>query len=235
MEEEDGSPKVNLKLANRKLTDAGNALGLKPGDILIAVNGKSFTGDARALNQRFAVARGRQLALTFVRATAEFTVLANHPALGGWVETNSEIGYDGERQTPELMTNWDIVLTDDGKYDIYPQRPSVMTILCPPFWLMQMRLWAPMAAIAAAIVVSAIIWLPLGAVVWCLAGLHLRSAGGEMVRAERIGRGMVQTAIVAATNETQAHAAYKQLNPDAHFLFAKEPAPKESAEDEAPA
>lgn len=229
------SNKVRLTLANRKVSDAGLALGLRPGDMLLAVNGRTFSEGVKSLNQRFAVARGRQLALTFQRGTAVFMVLSRTPALGSWVEEEGEPQFDGERQDPEMLTNWDILVTEDGEYDLFPRKPSLMTIVCPPLWLLQARLWAPMAAITSAIVVAGLIWLPLGAIVWALTGFHIRHSGPAMVRADRLSRGMEHSAIVAAMTETQAHESYRKLQPDAQFIFAPKMAERENAEDETPA
>ncbi|WIV51277.1 hypothetical protein QQG91_02205 [Marivivens sp. LCG002] len=232
---EEQATKVRLTLANRKVSDAGLALGLKPGDMLLAVNGRAFSEGVRSLNQRFAVARGRNLVLTFQRGTAVFMVLARTPALGSWVEEEGEPQFDGERQDPEMLTNWDILINEKGEYDLFPRKPSILAIACPPLWMLQARLWAPMAAITAAIVVAGLIWLPLGAVVWALAGLLLRHSGAQMVRADRLSLGMEPSAIVAAMNETQAHESYRLLNPEARFMFAPKMVEKENAEDETPA
>lgn len=225
-EQPQGPTTLRLKTKG-KLTDAGDALGLQRGDVLVALNGVAFEGNARELNNRFDLSGGRPLAMTFARNGVELTVLADHPNLGKW-ESVPVPGWKGERQDPEALRNWEILRSGDGFYDLHPLTTPQLTLICPPIWLLQQRLWAPAAAICATIAVGGLIWWPIAAVFYVLSGMALRRMATNLFRADRMNMGLYPYAIVAATSESSAHAAYKKIDPMGRFLFA----PVETVEDQ---
>ena len=221
-----------LRLTGRKLTASGTALGLKIGDTLAAINGKAFAGNAAALNERFAHAGGRPVALTFRRGEVDITVLALHPDLGKWELTPAITDWTGDRTDPDMMRNWEILRRADGAYDIQPLDVGMMALLCPPFWLLQNRLWVPTAAITAVIAISTAIWWVLFPFIYVACGVIVQRSGTTLFRLDRINQGMQPYAIVAATTEAGAHAAYGKIDPRGRFVYAaaQEPISEEELE-----
>ena len=226
------SPAGSIRIAHRKLGPAGVQLGLKAGDVLVAVNGKPFEGDGASLQLRFDQAHGKPLALTFVRGKVDITVLAYHPNLGLWEACDKVSDWTGERQDPESMLNWEALRSVDGLYDLHPMTPNLSALLCPPLWLMQNRLWVHAVAISAVLFIMWLIWWPLGPVSYVLAGMVLRQTGPILIRLDRINRGLIPYAMVAAHNEAAAHAAYGKIDPVGRFLFSSEPAEASSEVEE---
>lgn len=218
------APTGTVKLANRKLTAAGSMLGLRPGDVLAGVNGAPFIGTVQDLNARFKQSGGKPLALSFRRGKIDLTVLADHPNLGKWEATDPVSGWTGDGDDPVMMRNWEVLRASDGSYDLHSLSPDNLALFLPPVWLLKSRLWVATAAIIAALVTAGMIWVPLAAVVYILAGLTLRKSGATLYRLDRINMGMAPYAIVAATTEAGAHAAYGKIDPKGRFMFA---APKE--------
>ncbi len=215
---EDAGVKKTLRLCEYRVNDAGAALGLRAGDVLAAINGKAFIGSSKELTERFIQANGKPLALTFLRGDIDITVLADHPNLGKW-EAVPARPWNEARQDPASMRNWEVLRTDDGRYDLHPLTPGPLVLLVPPIWLLQNRLWVPAAAIVAAIAISAAIWWPIGALVYVLTGMILRRSGATLYRLDRVNMGMIPYAIVAAHSEAGAHAAYGKIDPKGRFYF----------------
>lgn len=213
-----------IKLSGRRLTASGGALGLKPGDILVGVDSKPFTGSVARLNKKFKAAGGRPLALSFRRGKVDLTVLADHPNLGKWEAAPAISDWAPELSDPDQLINWEILRDADGRYDLHPLRVSELALMCPPLWLAQNRLWAICAAIVAVLVVAWVIWWPVMPVVYVLIGVTLRQTGHILYRLDRMQLGLVPYATVAAHNEAEAHAAYGKIAPSGQFYFAP-PAP----------
>ena len=223
---------TSLRLTRRGLSAAGKSLGLAPGDQLVAINGKTFTGDAQSLNARFKKAGENGLALSFRRGERDFTVLAQHPNLGMWELAPLEKPYAGDRVDPDLLDNWQVLSRADGCYDLVRMRPSVLATVLPSLWLMQMRLWGAMAAITGLILVLTAVWWPMGILANLMGGYYLRIGGNDMIRHDRALRGLFPKSVIAARSEVQAHRLYQEANPGAHFLFGPEKEAEREAEDE---
>ncbi|MEY4982801.1 MAG: hypothetical protein RIR62_1067 [Pseudomonadota bacterium] len=216
---------TTLRLRALPAGAAGRALCLRAGDILVAVNGRPFAGDAAALAKRFAARRGQALALGFRRGDQVLTVLADDPAPGQWEVIPAPPPEEGlARIDPDLVRNWEILRAIDGTYDLHPLRPSLLALLAPPLWLLQMRLWVPFATLVTALAAGALValWVPL--LVWGASVLHIRHAAPAHVRLDRRARGLAIHAVHAARTEAEAHAIHRRLHPADRFLFETPPA-----------
>ncbi|MGC9446730.1 hypothetical protein [Cereibacter johrii] len=202
-----------------QLLPAGRALHLRPGDRLCLINGLPFTGGPEALAERFAA--GRPLALGFRRGEADFTLLAATPGLGRWETVPAPLLPEGPRLHPEGLRNWEVLAGPDAIYDLQPLSGVTLAWLATPLWLLQMRLWGLAAALAAAVALAFAVapWLAAG--VHLLAAVHVGRAGPAYVRADRRLRGLLPVATLAAGSEAEAHAAWRRLEPQARFLFAR--------------
>lgn len=199
----------------------GRELGLAAGDILLAINGRGFTGTPALLAARMDERFGKPLALTFQRGPSTFTVLTDRADLGIWdgvadPETLPEVA----RLDPDRLSNWEILRSRDGTFDLHRLAPSLLATVLPPLWLLNLRLWVPCATLITAMVVSAAVSPWAAPVVWLASGLHLRHAGRFYLRADRRSRGLHRHSVLAAKSEAEARAAHLQLYPHDHPLFA---------------
>lgn len=213
---------LSLSVAN----PAGAALCLRAGDLLLAVNGNAFTGSEDDLTLRVAQAKGGTVALTFDRGGQKITVLSQTAKLGDWEEV-PVVGtpYDGVRINPDMLTNWEILRDGQGQFDLQPLRGSILALIAPPVWMLQMRLWVPGSALVAAAMVAAAVSPLMFLAVYLTAGLHLWYSGARYFRKDRIARGLMPFVVLAAPNERMALAAFQKLSPESRFIFAPAPAP----------
>jgi hypothetical protein len=204
---------------------AGRALGLASGDILLAVNGRAFTGTPAHLAMRLAERKGKPLALTFQRGPNRLTVLADRVDLGVWdsMAAAPTVEDDMPRIDPDVLSNWEIMRDAEGRFDAVCLAPSVLATLLPPLWLLQMRLWVPFATMVTALVVAGAVSPYAVPLVWASLGVHLRRAGPAYLRADRRGRGLRLQSVLAARSEAAAHTAYLELFPNDRSLFAPMP------------
>lgn len=211
-----------LRLRSGGIDPAGRALGLRAGDMLEAINGRPFRGSEAALRARFAERGEKPLALGFRRETEPFLVLATTSRLGRWEAVPCPLpeGAEAARIDPEGLRNYQVMRAEAGVYDLYPAVPSVLAMIAPPLWLMQMRLWVQGATVVAALAAAMVVMPILAAVVWVAAGLWVRRTAVAFLRADRGARGLRFVGVIAARGEGEAHAAHMARHPGDRYLFA---------------
>lgn len=207
---------------------AGRGLGLAAGDILLAVNGRAFSGTPAHLALRLAERGGKPIALTFQRGPNRLTVLANRADLGVWdsMAAPEMAEDDSPRIDPDRLSNWEILRDGTGRFDVICLSPSSLAALLPPLWLLQMRLWVPFATMVTALVVAGAVSVYAVPMVWAALGVHLHRAGPAYLRADRRGRGLRSHAVHAARSEAAAQAAHLALFPNDRSVFAPSPVPE---------
>lgn len=201
----------------------GRALGLAAGDILLAVNGRAFTGAPAQLAARLAERGGKPLALTFQRGPNRVTVLAHRIDLGVWdsmAAAPAQTEEDTARIDPDRLFNWEILRDGMGRFDAVCLAPSSFAMLLPPVWLLQMRLWMTFATVVAALSVAFAVSAYAVPVVWVALGVHLRHAAPAYLKADRAGRGLRLCGVHAARSEKEAQAAHQVHFPNDRPLFA---------------
>ncbi len=221
-----------LRLRAEGLEPAARRLGLKPGDVLEAINGLPFRGDEAALRARFAARGGKALALQFRRGAEVFPILVETARLGRWEAIPCpvpEADAAPERIDPEGLRNFEVMRSAAGIYDLYPVAAPKLAMIAPPLWLLQMRLWAQGATLVAALAAAAVVHPLLGLGVWAAAGVWVRQSAALFLRADRGARGLRFDCVIAAATEAAAHAAHLRLNPGDRYLFAPEPRAAEQA------
>lgn len=215
-----------LRVPDAGATAEGRRLGLLGGDILIAINGKTFRGWDETLEKRFDARGGKPLALTFRRGEVEVTVLAETSRLARWDHVAAPIEIAAEddsdrRIDPAHLRNWEVMRCATTQlYDLHPSVPPMTALIAPPIWVLQMRLWVPFATLLAALVPAMLVSPFVAAVVWMAAGLYVRRSAAFFVRADRRGRGLSFVGMIAARNEAEAHAKHLLLYPADRNLFA---------------
>lgn len=210
------APQV-LRLARCGKDDPGRALGLRTGDVLIAVAGQPWHGGPEALRARFAPGEG--LLVSVLRGDTVLSVLADQADLGRWERVAPPATLPPVPQPDARLCNWQIMRRHDGEHDLFALRPQMLALLAPPLWLAQERLFTWLAALGSALALA----LPGGAwlmaVVWVAAALHLWRQGPSHMRAARLAAGYLPVAVVAARSAPEARAAWEALSPGARFRF----------------
>ena len=207
-----------LRLAG-PLSGQGLALALQKGDCLVALDGIPFVGDEATLSASSAAAFKSRVAMTFRRGDVELTVIAKGCKVGRWEKVPPFANTQRQPLSVHLMCNWEIVRATDGRYDIFAQDSSIVTLILAPIWLLQMRLWGLFAALGATIALGTVVAPLLGALLYLAASLNVWRLGPSYLRQDRTTRGLKLHAVLAAATEADAHAAYCQMYPTACFVF----------------
>lgn len=219
---------TTLRLGKGKIWPAGQALGLRVGDVLAAVDGVPFRGNAAVLRGMVGHSRA-PLAMTFLRGAGSFTVLATRVDFGMWEPVAPPAVDPDCPADATLLTNWEILRDTRGTHDLFALAPALSALVVPFLWMMQKRLWLPLAVFVSALVVGAAVQPLAGAVIYLAAGINLRQMAPHYLRSERRARGFRSVAVIAARSERAAITAYRALDPSARFLFAPEKPETEAA------
>lgn len=212
------SPMQTLKIGRCGSRDAGHALGLRSGDILIAVEGQLWAGNMSALNGYFSKAKA-PLLLTFLRQATLFSVLCADADLGRWDITDRPEMPEPLPQPSLRLCNWQIMVNADGQHDLFAMCPSRLALVCAPLWLAKERMFTWLAALAAALALALPGGLALLAGVWLAAGLHLWRHGARHLAQARQAEGYRPIGVVAARSETEARRSWADLVPAARFRY----------------
>ncbi len=208
-----------LVLARCRAGDAGQALGLKAGDILVGLDGAPWRGSAVRL-QAHILRAGKECALCFQRGEAVFTVLSARADLGQWRQIAPPEGGAAVPACRAGLCNWEIMADRRGNHDLFATVPGLLALIAPPIWLAQARLWPGLALFAAASALCMPVGWPLVACLWLAGGLHLWRDGASHQRIALQMQGFRRAGIIAAHSEAEAASTWQAIFPDAKFRFA---------------
>jgi hypothetical protein len=217
------SGEMSLRLTDPQSSPAGAALRLVDGDLLLAVNGMPFHGDAKELAARLAQGKGKPSALTLQRGSETLIVLSDTARLGQWEEVTKVKVDAKDRINPDILSNYEIFRSRTGSYDLQPLKSGILALIAAPVWLLQMRLWSLGASLIAAAMVAFAVSPLMALAVYLVSGLHIWRAGPAYFRADRKARGLQPHLVLAAASERAAHASYRKFEPQAQFLFSAAP------------
>ncbi|TCP61395.1 hypothetical protein EV663_105113 [Rhodovulum bhavnagarense] len=216
-----GAPPTCLVL--NSVGPAGRALGLRPGDRLIALNGLPLTGTARDLDARLGPDRPAQL-LVFRRDEITLPVLSDTARLGRWDEIMPpDPAPEARHIPPETMRNWELFRDGGTRYDLQPLDRPILALVATPLWLAHHRLWQPLAAhvAASACALPGGAWLSI--LVYLLGAVYVWRAARTLFRVNRMARGFVPFAVVAAPDGPGAQTLCDVLAPGCRHAYAAPP------------
>ena len=205
----------------------GQALGLRPGDLLIGIDGAPIDGQVSTLRARAPDRPGRAQAFWFLRDGQRWPLLTDSSALGRWRTTRLPEVPPVEA-LPDTARNWDVVCDDLGRYDAQPRNAPLLALLAPVY-LLQMRLWSPLAVWLALTAIC----LPLG---WIAGGalqvlicLYFWRAAPMLFRTDRAAGGFRLWRVIAAPSEAALHRRMSILAPNLRFVHARRADPAAEA------
>lgn len=213
-------PAQSLILARCRCNDAGHPLGLRNGDILLAVDGSPWHGSASELQDKLARSQKPPL-LSFQRGDAVFAILSDRADLGQWDRKPVPEPLHPPVPADDRLRNWEIWADLDRNHDLFPARASWLALIAPPLWLAKSRLWAGLGLFGAVLALCLPVgpWLMAG--VWICTGFHLWREGAAHRRVALQMQGLVRQGVIAARSEADAIAGWCKLFPEARFRFAQ--------------
>lgn len=209
-------------LALASVNAQGKALGLRSGDILLRIDTHAVNGQTKDLLARFKENPDRQRALWMRRDGHIWPILVRTPTIGRWRAMSApEVSLPESGLTPAArLRNFEVMCGPDESYDAQPQRPSVLALL-PPIYLIQMRLWAPLAIWAALTALCVPLGWVAGGALQVLISIYFWRAAPMLVRVDRMARGFRLWRVVAARSERDLHRRMSDLAPELRFLHAQ--------------
>jgi len=203
-----------LVLAQSSLV--ARASGLRPGDLLIALNGRAITGDPRTVLAGIKRGQTGQSQLRLRRAAEDWDLVADPRQLGRWRAGRTDMP-PGPLPARKALRNWDVMVTPDGVYDVQMQAPRALALLVPVY-LVQMRLWGPLAIWGATLLIGLAPGLIWAGIIQAVFALYIWRAGPMLVRADRQAQGLRMWRVMAAPDEAALHRQIAQSLPDWRFL-----------------
>lgn len=214
------APKAQTCLKLAPVNLQGRALGLLPGDLLVRLDGQPLEGPATQLLKRVNGQTNREHLLGVRRDGKEWSVLSSNLSLGRWKAEPCPDPVSASHASIERMRNWDVVVTEDGRYDAHPRTAPLFALLAP-LYLIHMRLWAALAVWGALTLLGmAVGWL-LGSAIQILVCLYVWRAAPLLFRADRSGQGFHLWRVIAARSETDLHQQVTQLAPGLSFVLSR--------------
>ncbi|WP_417727008.1 hypothetical protein [Roseovarius sp.] len=216
-----GQPTTALALAS--VNPQGKALGLRPGDTLLRVDAYAVDGQTKDLLALFKHQPDRPRVLWLRRGAEVWAVLSCTAILGRWraVSVPDAAGALPAPLPAAQLRNFEVICNADNIYDAQSQKPSVLGLL-PPIYMLQMRLWTPLAIWAALSVLCVPLGVIAGGALQALICIYFWRAAPMLVRADRMARGFRLWRVVAARSERDLHRQMVGLAPDLRFFFAAE-------------
>lgn len=208
-------------LALVSVNPQGKSLGLRPGDILLRVDGQSVDGTIKDIQALFRAQPERERALWIWRDGQAWPVMGRSAMLGRWraVPVPEGLAALPEHRPAQRLRNYELMIGPDDSYDAQPRSPTLIALV-PPLYMIQMRLWTPLALWAALTVVSVPLGWIAGAALHLLICVYFWRAAPLLVRADRLARGFRMWRVIAARSEQALHQQMATLAPDLRFVHA---------------
>lgn len=242
-----------LKLETRGLGMAARAKKLKPGDVLVAVDGECFTGDAEMLASRM----GRQSTgnednpevdaaedgvgahlLTFWRDSTFFHVIfetrlkASFETTG--VEQTLEIlrGWRALKLAPlETYQNFEVFRDVRKNAAMHSTDAEEIATLAPVLWMLNHRLYYPMVAVCIVYGITFVAHWFLFVISYVLVSIYTKRAQVDLLRSYKLFEDKFFWMVIAEPGEAEARETCRRFIPDLRFQFESLPKAKTKSRD----
>jgi hypothetical protein len=231
-----------LRIEKNGLSRLGKSMRLREGDVLVAIDGKPFSGDVDALQKFFedaeAVADETDVdpvwLLTFWRSGVFFHQSYATPLRGGFDHASPEVSLEimgafrsvtfGPLQSYE---NFEVFREIKAKVaGIHSTRPDPLATTMPPLWMLNHKLYFPLVGALVAYGVTLLTHWSFLLAAHLLLVIYTRRAQINLLRSYQLYRDRLYWHTLAETDELRARATYRLLDPDVRFV--DEPARKTS-------
>jgi hypothetical protein len=249
----DQSLKSFLKLETRGLGMAARSKKLKPGDVLVAIDGEAFTGDAEMLAARM----GRRASgnednpevdaaedgvsahlLTFWRDGVFFHVI---------FETRLKAGFEltGPEQTLEIVRamqtlafapletyqNFEVFRDVRKNAAMHSTDLEEIATFVPVLWMLNHRLYYPMVAVCIVYGITLVAHWSVFVIGYVLVSIYTKRAQVDLLRSYKLFEDKFFWMVVAEPGEAEARATCRRFIPELRFQFESLTKPKAKARD----
>jgi hypothetical protein len=240
-----------LKLETRGLGLAARGKKLKPGDVLVAIDGEAFTGDAEMLAKRM----GRQVTgnednpevdaaedgvsphlLTFWRDSNFYHVI---------FETRLKAAFEatGAEETLAITQRWQAhVMAPLDTYKNFEVFRDVrknaalhaidneeIATIAPALWMLNHRLFYPLMGVCIIYGITIVAHWLLFIISYFLVSVYTKRAQIDLLRSYKLFEDKFFWMVLAEPSESEARATCKRFIPDLKFQFEANPKPKKKS------
>jgi hypothetical protein len=242
-----------LKLETRGLGMAARAKKLKPGDVLVAIDGEAFTGDAEMLAMRM----GRQASghednpevdatedgvtahlLTFWRdgvflhVIFETRLKASFEATGP-EETLEILGkFRSVTYAPlETYQNFEVFRDVRKNAAMHSTDMEEIATIAPVLWMLNHRLYYPMVAVGIVYGITFVAHWSIFVISYILVSIYTKRAQIDLLRSYKLFEDKFFWMVLAEPGEAEARDTCRRFIPDLRFQFDAPPKAKPKTRD----
>lgn len=206
---------------------------LKVNDLIVALDGKLFHGNADDLKEALSVPEGEHVLMTVCRDKIFYDVLIDAP-LGGSLEfADAPLARDAcqafEDHTIYAINdyvNYEVLRDIRRNCVIYDTRKSPMAGMFPVLWLLENRMWEPLMAILLAYVLTFNISITLFAITYLLSAVYFTRGQVQFQRSYAMFQEKQMWLVLAARTMREAQDKCREIDPYCMFSFTHLPPPE---------
>ncbi len=234
-----------LKLETRGLGIAARARKLKPGDVLVAVDGQPFNGDAEMLAARM----GRQATENEDNPEVDATEDGVTPHLltfwrdGSFLhvifETRLKASFEatGPEQTIEIVRamqtlvfapletyqNFEVFRDVRKNAALHSTDLEEIATFAPVLWMVNHRLYYPMVAVCIVYGITFVAHWSIFVISYVLVSIYTKRAQVDLLRSYKLFEDKFFWMVVAEPSEAKARDTCRRFIPDLRFQFENRP------------
>jgi hypothetical protein len=226
-----------LRLNKRGMGRLARSLRLREGDVLVAVNGEQFQGDAKALKAFFDADENsdesHRFLLTFWRKGVFFHLLVEAELKADFEFCDAETALEILRRFPELsfapLETYEVyeVFRDIRRVcAMHSTKPDPLATYLPALWMLNRRLYYPMLAVTVVYAISLLAHWAMFLLAYLLISLYARRAQLTLLRSYQLFEERLFWFVLAERSEEAAQATCRLIDPEIRFIFDTAPPPK---------
>lgn len=229
-----------LKLQKTGLGRQARAFRLKRGDVLVAVDGSIFTGDAAMLRGVFGGTgspdsedeedgddkddRTIRYLLTFWRDGVFFNLIFDHALTARYEFTTLDESMEISKSFPDLKfrdkslySNFEIFKDIYRNAGMHSSEPEPLATFAPFLWMLNHRLFYPLLGISLVYAITLLTHWSIFCAVYLLVCVYTRRAQLNLLRSYQLFEEKYFWMVFAATSEIEARGLAKKFDPDLRF------------------
>jgi len=210
-----------LKIATDGISVLDYVKRIKESDILVAVDGEIYLDGPQNLINKFSIEDGDEAKwlLTFWRDGEVFDILLNSPIQSKFgLATEEETKWALDKFSSHVFAefgsyqNFEIFRDKNGICDILSMEKDPLASVLPLLWCLKFRLFPPLAAVAAAYLVTFFINLYLFLITYLVLSRFFFAFQQNILRSFTLFSGKSHYMTIAATNENDVSAIIKKVD-----------------------
>ena len=210
-----------LKIATDGISVLDYVKRIKESDILVAVDGEIYLDGPQNLINKFSIEDGDEAKwlLTFWRDGEVFDILLNSPIQSKFgLATEEETKWALDKFSSHVFAefgsyqNFEIFRDKNGICDILSMEKDPLASVLPLLWCLKFRLFPPLAAVAAAYLVTFFINLYLFLITYLVLSRFFFASQQNILRSFTLFSGKSHYMTIAATNENDVSAIIKKID-----------------------